>query len=261
MALPSYSPSRPEYNLPQGLLGGAEFDSFEPLARIGALGAFTRQGRMLYGTSFEAGLAGWTPIVFNSGSVTIDTAMAFHGAASLKLVPGTVGANIDCYAQKRFPAIFHGMYALEAIVNMDALATGFRMFLGMLSNGASVPQYGAQYDKATNSFLYFDVNGNWTQAPNTVNQPDLRNISGDTVPIWILMKLVVSMNPTSLGYHALIINDQVYDWRSLSFRNTVPAALNPRLTVYFVPLDTAGTQHPCHVDSMLLTTDEPSYVG
>lgn len=250
-------PSRPEFNLPQGLLGGAEFDAFEPLARIGAIGTFTRQGRLLYGTSFEAGLAGWS---FGLATdVMIDTTRPFHGANCMKILPPVASPFVNTVS-KRFPMIYHAMYGVEILASMDAAATGWMLSVGAVSPKLGLtPEFQVWYDRGAATLSYENSGG--TLSVFATGVPELRSISADITPIWFVAKMVFNLDPTALGYHAFILNDAIYDMRALSFKNSAPANLNPRLTLQIGAIDTTGARHPVYYDCFLLTTDEPTYVG
>ncbi len=231
-------------------------DVLEALTRIGSIGSWTRAGRVLYATSFEAGIGGWsrTPLV---GSVSVDRSRPFHGAQCLKITPQTA-SPFECLTAKRFPLVFHKRYGIEALISMDALATGWELFAGFLSQQfGTVPQFAVKYDKGTDALYHLNSSGAWTQFATGV--ADLR--STDEPPLWVLAKLIVSADPTGFGYHAFILNDRVYDMRSLSFLNSASASSNPRLTVQLWAFDTSGGAHPVYFDCFILTTDEPVYVS
>ena len=253
--------TKPDFGAPTTQLSSPAYtaDVLEGLGRIGAIGLYTRGGKVLYATSFEDGLAGWVQKISGTGAISIDNAIAFHGAASVKMTPQSASA-FDVLLEKRFPLMFHTRYGLEALISMDALATGFELFLGFLSQKyGTVPQYAVKYDQPSATLKYLDSAGNFTTFASSI--PDLRNISGDASPIWILAKLLVSADPSAFGYHAFVLNDLIYDMRALDYRNTASASPNPRLTAQVWAFDTSGGQHPTRVDCLLLTTDEPAYVS
>ncbi len=246
--------TRPDFGVPPSVFSspGSSQDVIEALTRIGAIGTWLRGGKVLYATSWEDGPGGWTSLI--PSSVGVDRSRSFHGATSWRLTPPPAGTSSTSY--KKFPLIHHSRYGLEVLVSMDAAATGFSIALFFYSALYSVsPKFEVRYDQPSGSFSYLNGLNGYTAFATGL--PDLRTL--DTIPSWFLLKFIVSAEPGAFGYHALVLNDQIFDMRSLPYFQA-PQTTQPRLTAQLMAFDTSLGQHPTYFDCFLLTTDEPLYV-
>lgn len=218
----------------------------ELAARLGSVVTYDRRGDVLWIEDFENGVARVESSVSGTGaSVVWSSEHVIRGGFSCKL---TAGSDASRYAQVKgylpFPALSRLGY--EAATSIDANMESTEAYINLYT-GTYLMQWGFRFTTATTNVELISMGGVWA----TIYTGSLPYYSDY---LFNLSKLVIDTNAAT--YERMVTGPITMPLTDIPCNVSLDAT-DMHLELIYKMIGTAATNSVCHIDSIIMTQNEP----
>jgi hypothetical protein len=220
-------------------------DMAELAVRLGSVVKYDRSGSMIFGDSFDNGLAPYLPQLGGTGAAAdIVSATTYTSGYSVRLTAGSDG-NHSAGVLKRLEPQVINMLGFEATFSLET--NTYSLILIIQHNTATEKKrWMIAWKPADGALRYYDADGNY-QTFATLTLP-----TGDE-ELFHTVKLVIDLETEY--YSRVMVDQNRYDLSDYVGRVEIEAT-DPRLEFEVNNMGRSGENDIMYVDEFIVTTDE-----
>ncbi len=221
-------------------------DLGELAVRLGSIVTFDRRGDVMFLTSFEHGLGGWSPTLVGDGAdISLSADTARNGAYSLKMIGGKDGER---YAEISrifpYPALSDFGMEISFTVEADVEKIDFEFHI---LDGTDDYIASLRYIEATTKIQYLDSGGTFQDLFTGL---DLIEADG----CFHTLKLVI--DGSAQEYVRVLVDDQA-DTLPGEGMSSVSSPGASAIWVKFMVYSDSGKNGQAYLDDLIITQNEP----